>query len=207
MIDPQNIVRYDYTDEELEELLIFCVCVAGKKASTIAPRVHKLFTYLQLFTQQSCPLKCGYNFPIDVDDTMKVLGIGCYTQKAETLYDFISQDPAIDLRTCTVEDLEKIKGIGPKTSRFFLMSSRPNVRYAALDTHLLAFLRDSGVENVPKSTPTGKKYLTLEQTYLKMVPEGMSPAEFDLVVWRKYSSKKSWYENSKQRQWYLDPDC
>ena len=42
MIDPQNIVRYDYTDNELQELIVFCVCVAGKKASVIAPRVDKL---------------------------------------------------------------------------------------------------------------------------------------------------------------------
>lgn len=164
MIDPNDIVRYNYTDEQLEELFIFCICVAGKKASTIAPKVDSLFAYLQVFTQERCPLQYGYAWPLDLNDTMKTLGIGCYNQKAETLYDFISQDPSIDLHTCTVEDLEKVKGIGPKTSRFFLMSSRPNVRYAALDTHLLKFLRDSGVKNVPKSTPSGKKYLTLEQT-------------------------------------------
>lgn len=37
MIDPKNIVR-KYSDEELQELLIFCICVAGKTAATIAPQ-------------------------------------------------------------------------------------------------------------------------------------------------------------------------
>lgn len=185
MIDPQNIVRYDYTDTELEELIIFCVCVAGKKASTIAPRVDKLFKYLQIYTQSECPLQFAYTFPLDLDDVMKHLGIGCYKQKANTIYELARRN--LNLRSCNVRDLEEVPGIGPKTARFFLMSSRPNQRHAALDTHILRWMRDQGVENVPKSTPTGKKYLDLEQIYLKMVPEGKTPAEHDLSIWREYS--------------------
>ena len=86
-----------------------------------------------------------------------------------------------------MSDLETIKGIGPKTSRFFLMSSRQGVEYAALDTHILRWMRDQGIENIPKSTPSGKRYLDLEQIYLKMVPEGKSVGEFDLEIWREYS--------------------
>jgi hypothetical protein len=39
MIDPQNIIR-EYTDSELEELLIFTICVAGKTAKTNAKRYN-----------------------------------------------------------------------------------------------------------------------------------------------------------------------
>jgi thermostable 8-oxoguanine DNA glycosylase len=67
------------------------------------------------------------------------------------------------------------------------MSSRKGVQHAALDTHILRWMRDKGV-NAPKSTPTGKKYLTLEQQYLTMVPAEKTPAEFDLEIWKKYSS-------------------
>lgn len=187
MIDPKKIVRYDYTDEELEELIIFCVCVAGKTASTIAPAVA-----LFLNGQPAFEVVRGI---LEIDNTgwilsqrLKKCGIGCYNQKSETLKQIVNAN--LDLRTCSVSDLEAIKGIGPKTARFFIMSSRRGVQHAALDTHILRWMKDQGIENVPKSTPSGKKYLDLEQTYLKMVPEGKTPAEFDLEIWNQYSNKK-----------------
>lgn len=189
MIDPKNIVRYDYTDAELEELLIFCVCVAGKKASTIAPAVALLlkgqpaFEVIRGILEEDDP---GSSWTLS--QRLKACGIGCFTQKAETLKQIVEAD--LDLRTCSVSDLEAIKGIGPKTSRFFIMSSRKGVQHAALDTHILRWMRDQGID-APKSTPTGKKYLTLEQTYLKMVPEGKTAAEFDLEIWRQYSGNQS----------------
>ena len=68
------------------------------------------------------------------------------------------------------------------------MSSRHNVQHAALDTHLLKYLRAEGVENVPKSTPSSnKQYDRLEKEFLSRVPQGMTPAEFDLEIWKKYS--------------------
>jgi thermostable 8-oxoguanine DNA glycosylase len=201
MIDPEKIVRYDYTDAELEELLIFCVCVAGKTAKTIAPRVDKLCHEQydmndegDLVQLHLSPFEWLRSFNVTMmdinvlEERVKALGIGCYSQKAETISEILRS--GLDLRTCSVSDLETIKGIGPKTSRFFIMSSRRDVQHAALDTHILRWMRDQGVENVPKSTPTGKKYLDLEQTFVKMVPEGMSPAEYDLEIWREYSVKR-----------------
>ena len=186
MIDPNNIVEYNYTDDQLEELAIFCICVAGKTAKTIAPRVHTLVKGakecgLGVFDYIAHVYLTDYILSHDLKD----LGIGCYTAKAESIFQLINSE--FDLRTCSVSDLETIKGIGPKTSRFFIMSSREGVEYAALDTHVLKWLRDQGIENVPKSTPSGKRYLDLEQTYLKMIPRGKTAAEFDLEIWREYS--------------------
>ena len=189
MIDYNNIVKYNRTQNELEELIIFCICVAGKSAKTIAPRVHKLcgdpptgFTPLEYLSW------IEWNSPNAIRNRLQGLGVGCYSQKAKTILDLLNA--RLDLEKCPVSDLEKIKGIGPKTSRFFVMSSRRDVQHAALDTHLLKFLADSGVENVPKSTPSGKKYLTLEQTYLKMVPKGKTPAEWDLEIWKRYVNRR-----------------
>ena len=93
-----------------------------------------------------------------------------------------------DLRTCTIDDLESIKGIGFKTSRIFLTSSREGVRHAVLDTHLLRWMRDQGIQNIPKITPGNRsKYLTIEALWLTMVPDGKTPAEFDLEIWNEYS--------------------
>jgi thermostable 8-oxoguanine DNA glycosylase len=171
VIDPQNIVR-EYTDGELEELLVFCICVAGKTAKTIAPRVHKIIHEHEL------------GIGPFIEYQLKTVGIGCYKAKAKSIREAVKIK---DLRTCTVEDLESVYGIGPKTARAFLMWSRPDEEYAILDTHILKWLKSKGIENVPKSTPTGKKYLTLEKTFLQLVPEGMAPAEFDLEIWREYS--------------------
>lgn len=174
MIDPKNIIKYDRTDKELIELAIFCICVAGKSAKTIAPRIDRLCNEYKVF-----------NTPY-LAHQLKGLGVGCYRQKANTVRDLLNSN--ISLRHCEVEDLESIKGIGPKTARFFINSSRPNTNFAVLDTHILKFLRDKGYD-VPKSTPSGKRYLELEQLFLSLVPDGQTVAEFDLEIWKKYSQK------------------
>jgi len=55
---------------------------------------------------------------------------------------------------------------------------------------MLKYLKEMGHNDVPKSTPTGKKYLTLEKAVLSLAKEAdMTPASFDLMVWNKYSIK------------------
>jgi thermostable 8-oxoguanine DNA glycosylase len=97
----------------------------------------------------------------------------------------------IDLKTCTVDDLESIPGIGPKTARCFLIHSRPNQQLGALDTHILRYMREQGYD-VPKSTPSSKKYKEVEKKWLKLANEiskktGKTLAEVDLDIWRKYA--------------------
>ena len=175
MIDPHNIVKSDYTDSELQELLIFTICVAGKTAKTIAPRAHQLYRFIK---HNDKPIYIG-----DVISFMKKVGLGPYN-KAQTIIEALK----LNLRTCSIEDLEKIKGIGPKTAQAFVMWSRPNVKKAILDTHILKWLNSQGVDRVPKfSPPRGATYDRLEQEFLKRVPKGMTPAQFDLQIWKKYA--------------------
>jgi len=47
MVDLSNITNYNLTDPELEEVLIFWICVAGKTAATIAKGAEKLLTDLK----------------------------------------------------------------------------------------------------------------------------------------------------------------
>jgi thermostable 8-oxoguanine DNA glycosylase len=112
-------------------------------------------------------------------------GIGCYNMKASYFFDLIYSD--INLKKCSVEELEKIKGIGPKTARCFLLHSRPNQNYAGIDTHILKFLAAKGFE-VPKSTPTGRRYRELEKEFVKLAKKAKkSVAEYDLEIWNEYS--------------------
>ena len=185
MIDPSRITNYSMTEYELQEMVIFWVCVAGKTAFTIARCLDSLLEEIGAKTEH--PFDVIVNIPDkELAVKLKDNGIGCYTLKARAIKELATSD--LNLRQCSVDDLEKIYGIGMKTSRCFIMHSRPDVQCAGLDTHILKFLRDEGHE-VPKSTPgTKKKYLELESLFLDYVKKsGKTAAEFDLEIWRKYS--------------------
>lgn len=196
MIDPKNIVRYNYTDNELEELLIFCVAVAGKPADRMAKAVDEMLQYLAYFFMVSSPFELLRTYSESfTEESLKILlrkfKITPDKMKARAISELL--DKNFNLREVTVEELESIHGIAEKTARFFVMCSRPNVRYAALDTHILRWLYDNGLdfdlEKTLKSRPKGKRYRVFEQEFLNRVPVGMSPAEFDLQIWNEYSSK------------------
>lgn len=182
MIDPTKITNFDLSSKQLEEVLLFWICAAGKNAITSAKALDR-------FLQGNSPFKHILKNKKDLALKLKKCGIGCYNLKAKS---FLSlAESGLDLRTCSVDDLEKIPGIGRKTARCFLIHSRRNLKHAGLDTHILKFLHDSGYPNVPKSTPTSQKqYLKWESIFLKLVPKGYSVAEFDLEIWNKYRNKR-----------------
>ena len=99
----------------------------------------------------------------------------------------IMQSLDLDLTTCSLEDLLNIHGVGNKTSRFFLLHTRVGGNYAVLDTHILAWLRDHGIENAPKNTPTDSKlYMELEGQFRylsRLEYPYLSDAQIDLLIW------------------------
>lgn len=188
MIDPTNITRFENTKEELEEVLLFWVLAAGKNAITASRCLENLLSYINC-SKKIEPFnsikKIGIN---DLPILMKKNGIGCYNNKSKTFWELANSN--LNLRTCSAEDLEKIYGIGMKTSRCFIIHSRKNAEYAGLDVHILHFLRDKGY-NVPSHTPTKKSYLEIEKIFLDIAKQSkMSVAEYDLMIWREYSGRK-----------------
>lgn len=188
MIDPTKITNFNATKQELEEMILFWVCAAGKNGVTAAKCLDNL---LRSVDSDNClsPFKTIMliNQEKDLSEEMKKHGIGCFRRKAVTFLSLC--ESKLDLRTCTVDDLESISGIGPKTARCFLIHSRPNQNLAGLDTHILKFLRDQG-HKTPASTPNGKKYKELEEIFLRYVQaSNKSVAEFDLYIWNQYRSK------------------
>lgn len=191
MIDPEKVTNYYQTDTQLEEFILFWVCAAGKNGRTAARCLDKMLTEHAAFYQNNTPFKWILNAHAlyDLPKTLKHYGIGCYNSKAKTFYGLALAKfkGELDLRNCSASDLEKIHGIGPKTARCFILHSRKNAQVAGLDTHILKHLRSLGYD-VPKSTPIGKKYLTFEKIVLSLAKEaGMTPAEYDLHIWNKYS--------------------
>lgn len=191
MIDPVNITRFQNTKEQLEEVLLFWVLAAGKNAITASRCLDNFLSGIhdKFSVPKYKPFDCIRKIKEDLPSLLKSYGIGCYNNKAKTFYQLVNSN--LDLSTCTAEDLEKIHGIGMKTSRCFIIHSRRDANYAGLDVHLLCFLRDMGY-NVPKQTPTKKSYLEIEKIFLDIVREsGMSVAEYDLMIWRKYSGRSN----------------
>jgi len=201
MIDPSDITNYNLTDEALEATIFFWVCAAGKNGRTAARCLEVFLTTIthngmtpfeairdHISFWQSVPEDEKGEYGL-LPELMQMSGIGCYTNKSRTFVELALSN--INLRTCSSEDLEKIHGIGPKTARCFILHSRKGARLSGLDTHMLKHLREMGVEDVPKSTPSSKKkYMILEQEVLRLADEAeMSPADYDLMVWNKYSTK------------------
>lgn len=185
MIDPFDITKYDLNNSELEEYLIFWVFAAGKKATTAARSLDDFLLFWRKKTGKTNPFAVVKHVGNKLPSELKRFGVGCFNNKAITLKQLA--DSGLDLKKCTLTDLEKIKGIGKKTSRCFLIHSRRNQRCAGIDTHVLKYLKSLGYE-VPKSTPAGKKYDQIESIFLKLVDEsGLTLPEFDLKIWTKYA--------------------
>ena len=180
MIDPEKVTNYNQTDQQLEEFILFWVCAAGKNGRTAARCLDKFLTFTGGYVDvYGGPLMSIIRVGAHVERLMKDAGIGCYTSKARTFDELahtVKLHKTLNLRTCTASDLESIYGIGPKSARCFLLHSREGAQVAGLDTHMLKHLKSLGYD-VPKSTPTGKKYLDLEEKVLILAKEaGMTPA-------------------------------
>ncbi len=185
MIDVFDITKYDRTDAELEEYLLFCGVVAGKTATTQARLLDNFLSAVfgsSPFDKIRRLLRNG-----QLMDALKESHLGQYRR----LYNFMSDAVELDLRKCNVADLEGLRGCGPKTARMFLMHSRPKQRLAALDTHVLKHLALANIK-VPKATPpAGVNYQRLEQDFIRLADEAkMDVADYDLMVWKIYARNK-----------------
>ena len=160
--------------------MLFAIVVAGKNATQQAKKLEEFLTYAPSFSPFE---KIAFmNLEESLENRLRLCKIGQYTRIAKA-FDSVRK---MNLKTCTVEDLEAIPGIGPKTSRFFLLHTRPNQEIAVLDTWILKYLKNVGY-NAPKSTPIGKKYLELEQNFLfEARKNNMKPADFDIYIWRNF---------------------
>ena len=180
---PEHLQDFERSLGQLEWFWLFSIAVAGKRAELMAEKVDQFcFTYPDLlpFGVVARLKRLGV-----LMETIERLRFGQYT-RISGAYLYSSQH-FNSLKTTTIEELERCPGVGPKTSRFFVMNPRPDQLYAALDTHILHFLRDQG-HDAPRSTPpAGPKYTKFENAFLDIADErGLSPAVLDFHVWAAY---------------------
>jgi thermostable 8-oxoguanine DNA glycosylase len=179
MITPSVPTNFNRTQSELEEWLLFCVVVAGKTATQQAIKLEQFLNFAT-----GTPFEKIRNC-VNLRERLEESKLGQYTRIEHVFRQIV----LLDVTKVTLEELESIKGIGPKSARFFFLHSFPNQNIAVLDTHILAWLREQGYQ-APKSTPDLKKYHILEKIFLQEAENRkLTPAELDIQIWNERSKK------------------
>lgn len=170
----------DLSIAELEYRLLYSMAVAGKSAEFADSAMSRFlrdtpsgttpFQYVRWLADNSL-----------LTPVLRGARTGNYTKL--TLGFRQAAEAAFDLRTISIVQLEAIHGIGPKTSRFFILWTREDANFAALDTHILKWLRYIG-HSAPKATPSKAKYAALEKVMLaEAEARGMTARELDSAIW------------------------
>ena len=179
-------MKMEIDDWEKEGRLIYSLIVAGKSA-IFTDNVMKKLCNLGLRNNKNSPFETLKEWVENkvLEKNLRLAKTGNYRKLTRGLTELTQAN--LNLNTCSVDELEKIHGIGPKSSRFFIMWIRETEKYAALDVHVLRWLKNKGHE-VPKSTPNGKKYREIEEIFLKEAEKlNLSPRELDKIIWEEGS--------------------
>ena len=195
MINPSQVTNYNRTHAELEEFLLFGINVAGKKSSIEAPKLERFLNALK-DKYGECLLSGQTPSPFNLvryawaegtlKGIMKEYGIAPHGQRYNSYCDVIQIS---DLYCVSLNRLLQVRGIGLKTSRFFLSHSREKYHEPMLDTHILSFLRDQGYSDAPKTTPSNPSVYAQYASIFKDIARQLnqSVTDLDLQIWKQYS--------------------
>jgi len=196
MVNPYNITNFNRSKSELEEFLLFTIVVAGKTAYIQAQKLEEFLSSIHkrlMMPDHVSPfqlIRSAKDHGILLQEIHKAK-LGQYN-KIHSAFLHIAENNYI-LNKVTPEILEKIPGVGMKTSRFFLLHSDNDYKdnIAILDTHILKFIKENIDNRAPKSTPTNSNtYKYWEDKFLLWCKENnKDAAEFDLEVWKSYARK------------------
>lgn len=187
LFNPFNATNTERSPEEMELFAVFCMCVAGKTATVIAKAVNSLFSGSN---EEGTPFEqiIKMHDKGTLKDNLIRARTGKYNYLEKGLYQLATSN--LDLYSCSPQDLEKIIGIGMKTSRFFILHSRSKSNIAIIDTHILKYLKGKNYPDIPEKVPSGKTYLRLEQYMLNEANEkNISMQDLDLKIWSWYANK------------------
>ena len=172
------------TRPELQYWILFSMAVAGKGAKVTE---QKMITFLRDEGRPLLPPFGIVKLYIDRGELrrrMKKHKLGKYTLLDKGFRAALD----LDLENLTVEKLDAIPGIGPKSARMIM--SRTAYSFSSGNpyiTHVLKWLHAHG-HDVPKGTPDGKLYDKLEKIVLaEAKARNMTARQFDTWVWQMYA--------------------
>jgi hypothetical protein len=197
-VDPTNLPQR-MSRPQLEWWILFGICVAGKSAKGTEKKVQAFmeFPYTNMGSNKPMSPFERVRFMIrhkKLAVALKHVRMGKYALFNKAFRAAVN----IDLDNISVESLEKIPGIGPKTARMTAMYGFPDTagEVAVLDTHILKWLRLKGYD-APKSTPqAGRRYLQLEQAFIaEAKKQGKTARELDTEIWQSYTANPVFTDN------------
>ena len=185
MIDPSKVTKYDRTEAELQEFLLFCVMVAGKQAKIES---GKLEAFLSEGLAGVTPFDYVRSLIFDgeLEEKLQEHRIAPYGMRIKSFKAIVDIS---DLSKVTMEQLVLLPGVSYKTANFFLTHSRENHSFPILDTHILKWLGERGYK-VPKSSPSNfKKYAQIAKYFIDESNKlGKDIATLDLEIWNERST-------------------
>ena len=188
MINPAEVTNYNRTQDELQEFILFCINVAGKKSSIEAPKLEVFIQRAKDITKETSPFNCIKKL-IKLGRLNEIMHWAKLSPYAQRYNSYVAVSKIKDLQTVTLNSLLHVPGIGLKTARFFLSHSREDFDEPMLDTHILQFLRDQGYTDAPKSTPSNENTYHYFANIFKNIARqlGKSVTDLDLQIWKQYS--------------------
>jgi thermostable 8-oxoguanine DNA glycosylase len=188
MINPAEVTNYNRTQYELEEFILFCINVAGKKSAIEAPKLEVFIERAKDITKETTPFNCIKKL-IKLGRLNEIMHWAKLSPYAQRYNSYVAVAKIKDLQSVTLNRLLKVPGIGLKTARFFLSHSREDFDEPMLDTHILRFLRDQGYVDAPKSTPSNENTYHYFANIFKNIARqlGKSVTDLDLEIWKQYS--------------------
>lgn len=172
-----------------QEFLLFCICVAGKKADVIVPKLRRFLEYSDLANRYVDPMLTSSlvcTAPFDLIKWMEIYdGLEIYLKSVKMgRYSILVQSMSacahhIDVNDTSVQELMSIPGIGPKTARYFMVYAHDQ-RYAIVDTHVKRFLVMLDIDC--------RHYDLMERSYLYICNKiGYDPRKLDNIIWQYFA--------------------
>jgi thermostable 8-oxoguanine DNA glycosylase len=209
-----NPFLFDASHAQLESQILLSAFVAGKTARVQQKKLEQFWLEVWIcWARKNRWHESTYNFQRleqkppwwwlteltqqEVRACLEAAKVGQYTRLTKFIVTVFSAIAArkLDLKTCTREELIQYPGFNLKSASFFLLFTRREAedQMACLDTHILAYLREKGIASeAPKSSPSGKQYLELEQKWLQHKRAiNRNGAELDFEIWLERSSKSN----------------
>ena len=188
MINPAEVTNYNRTQSELQEFILFCINVAGKKSSIESPKLEVFIERAKNITKETSPFNCIKKL-IKLGRLNEIMHWAKLSPYAQRYNSYVAVSKIKDLQTVTLNRLLQVPGIGLKTARFFLSHSREDFDEPMLDTHILRYLRDQGYTDAPKSTPSNENTYYYFANIFKNIARqlGKTVTDLDLEIWKQYS--------------------